>query len=493
MLGRLNIFEGAKTRIVAAVGGPARLQIILVLAAILGLDMADNGTISAISSQLESAFGIDNTGFGLLLAVTSFATALSTLPLGVLADRMPRRTILMVAVLLWAVVMAVSGTATSYLYLLGCRVALGLVEAAAWPCIASLTGDFFPAQERAGIYGLILAGELIGLGIGFFVSGEVASFGPWRWSFYAMALLTLPLVWIVWRFLPEPARGGQSWLEQGETDPEAASRPDEAAQAHGGQSKGELSTVQKEIRQSDVRPRKELVLHEDPTNGSWWWAIRYFLKLPTYDLLIAMSALAYYFFIGFSTFVMVYFTQHYSISHSTVSSLVFVVGIGAIIGVVAGGRVSEWLLKRGKFTARIIVPGVTLALSVPFFAYSIWTTRLWIGVPVLAIAAGLLAAANPSLDAARLDIIHPRMWGRAEGGRMALRSTFEGCAPLLFGAVSVWLGGGGQSESGLMWTFLIMLIAMLLAGALAVPARRTYPRDVATAAASVRATSKAAK
>lgn len=67
---------------------------------------------------------------------------------------------------------------------------------------------------------------------------------------------------------------------------------------------------------------------------------------------------------------------------------------------------------------------------------------------------------------------------------MALRSLFEGGAPLLFGALSVWLGGG---QRGLMWTFLIMLIPMLVASLLGVWARKTYLRDVATAAASSRA------
>jgi hypothetical protein len=47
--------------------------------------------------------------------------------------------------------------------------------------------------------------------------------------------------------------------------------------------------------------------------------------------------------------------------------------------------------------------------------------------------------------------------------------------------MSGWLGGG---QSGLMWTFLIMLAPMLLASFLGVTARKTYLRDVATAAAS---------
>ncbi|MGH8296478.1 MAG: MFS transporter, partial [Steroidobacteraceae bacterium] len=88
------------------------------------------------------------------------------------------------------------------------------------------------------------------------------------------------------------------------------------------------------------------------------------------------------------------------------------------------------------------------------------------------------------IDAARLDIVTSRMWGRGEAGRMALRSFFEGGAPLLFGALSEWLGGG---QGGLMWTFLIMLIPMLIASFLGVSARKTYLRDVATAAASSRA------
>jgi hypothetical protein len=70
-----------------------------------------------------------------------------------------------------------------------------------------------------------------------------------------------------------------------------------------------------------------------------------------------------------------------------------------------------------------------------------------------------------------------------------LRTSFEGGAPLLFGAVSVWLGGGAN---GLMWTFLVMLFPMLVAGSLVLPGRRTYPRDVATAAASAAATAKKA-
>lgn len=483
MASAAQILGKAKARILEAVGGPARLQVIAVLAAILGLNMADRGTVSAVSDQLKSAFGIGNTQIGLLLAVVSFVGAIATVPMGILADRARRRTILLITMPLWALAMIVSGSATSYVYLLLSRLFLGAVTATAWPCVASLTGDFFPARERAGIYGLILAGELVGTGAGFFVSGEVSALIDWRWGFYAMAVPAVALAWVVWRYLPEPERGSQSWLAAGERDAGAASRPRRPAGAEDGQ----LSSMHKQVRQSPAQPRSELILSDDPTRRSWWWAIGYLMRLPSYRLLIAISALAYYFFAGVSAFGMIYFTQHYRISHGTVSALVFVLGAGALVGVVCGGRLSERLLRRDRLDARIIVPAAALLVSVPLFAGGFWTAELWLGLLLLTMASATLAAAVAPIDAARLDIVHPRLWGRGEAGRTAIRSVLEGSAPLLFGAASNWLGGG---DAGMMRTFLVMLCPMLMAGGLALPARRSYVRDVATAAASVEATAK---
>jgi predicted MFS family arabinose efflux permease len=464
-----SIAETLKTWVVKEVGGPGRLPIILILASVLGLDAADKGTISAVAGQIEKAFDINNIQMGLLIAVVSFIGALASLPMGVLADRVNRRNVLTGVILLWAAAMVVSGTASSYIYLLLTRLFLGAVTAAAWPCVASLVGDFFPARERAGIYGLILSGELIGTGIGFFISGEVSSLANWHWSFYAMAVPSLAIVWLVWRFLPEPERGKQGWISASELG---------SAQSSGAAQK---------VLEAKVQPRQHLVLRQDPTQRSLWWAIKYLLQLPTYDLLIIASALAYFFFAGVRAFAMIYLTNHYDLSRSAVSALVFIVGIGALAGFIGGGRLAEWLLRKGYLNIRIVLPAIALYISIPFLGGGIWTTSVWLGIILLTLGTCALAAAVAPIDAARLDIIHPRLWGRGEAGRTVLRTSFEGGAPLLFGAVSVWLGGGAN---GLMWTFLIMLFPMLVAGSLVLPGMRTYPRDVATAAASAAATAR---
>jgi Na+/melibiose symporter-like transporter len=374
------------------------------------------------------------------------------------------------------------------MFLLVARVFLGGVTAAAAPTVASLTGDFFPAAERAKIYGLILGGELIGFAFGFFVSGEVSSLSTWRWPFFAMSVPSAALIWAIWRYIPEPARGGQSWIKPGEThirsqeevdtSPGAGQSGDHSKVEHG------AATAQSKARRSGVKPRKELVLKEDPAGKSLWWAIRYMLHIPTYVLLIIASSLGYYFFAGVRAFGMIYITGHYGVSRGVASALVIVISAGALVGLVLGGHLPRWLMKRGWLDARVVVPGVGLFLSALFFAPAIWISSVVLGTLLLTVATFFLAAANPSFDAARLDIIHPSLWGRAESGRMALRAVLEGSAPLLFGALSTWLGG----DKGLMWTFLIMLVPLFAASSLAIPARRTYLRDVETAAESAKQT-----
>ena len=103
-----------------------------------------------------------------------------------------------------------SATVGSFGELLLARVLLGGVTAAAGPMVASLVGDYFPAAERGQIYGYILGGELIGAGVGFAVTGDIAALS-WRAAFVILALPAFVLAWLMFR-LPEPARGGATAL-----------------------------------------------------------------------------------------------------------------------------------------------------------------------------------------------------------------------------------------------------------------------------------------
>jgi MFS family permease len=121
-------------------------------------------------------------------------------------------------------------------------------------------------------------------------------------------------------------------------------------------------------------------------------------------------------------------------------------------------------------------------LTTILFVPAIFTRDAVTAVPYLTAAAFFLGAQNPPLDAARLDIMPPLLWGRAEAVRTLLRSLAIALAPVLFGAVSDHVFGGGRS--GLQWTFAIMIVPLGVSAWLLFKGLRTYPADVAAAAAS---------
>jgi hypothetical protein len=173
--------------------------------------------------------------------------------------------------------------------------------------------------------------------------------------------------------------------------------------------------------------------------------------------------------------------------------------VGSLIGVLVAGRLTDWMLRQGHITARMWVPGVcyigAAVLLIPGLLGTSLTPAIWFDIG----GAALISAANPPLDAGRLDIIVSGLWGRAESVRTLLRTVAQALAPLLFGAVADLVAGitphqapigtktGGVSPAtarGLEVSFLLMLIPLAAAGLILLRGRNHYPRDVATAAAS---------
>jgi len=510
--GPAGLLTGAARRArgiaVNAAGGPARARVVITLAAVLGLDGADTGTVTATENNLERAFHIGNAEIGILLSVVSLVGVVFAIPMGVLADRANRARLLTFSIVLWAVAVALCGAAPSFAWLLAARVGLGVVTATAAPVVASLTGDFFPAAERGRMYGLILAGDLIGNGVGYVISGDISSVLPWRFAFWWLVVPSLALAWTV-RRLPEPARGGQSQLQPGAQEIRGARDGSEQAPPAAGGPAGngtQDSLAVREARRAHLQPQPELVLREDPTRYSTWWAIRYVLRVRTNVVLIVASAIGYFYFKGMDSFATIFAISRYGISKPEATFLVVVVGAGALAGVYAGGLFADRLLRRGHVRARVVIP-IACLLSIPLFlgpAFAV--TSAAIALPLLIIGAFLLGAPQPPLDAARLDIMPAQLWGRAEGVRTALRTLAEAAAPTLFGYMSQYVfGGPGSSGSGapggagpggtlspagataLADTFLVFLGLLVIAGLLALLALKTYPRDLATAAASAEA------
>ena len=459
-----------------ALGGRERTRVILLLAAVLALASADTATVGASAIQLRHDLGINNTDVGLLVTVTSLIAAAASLPFGVLADRVTRTRVLGAAIVLWGAAMIWSATAPTFGQLLVARLFLGAVTAAAGPIVASLVGDWFAASERGRIYSYILSGEFIGAAIGFSVTGGIATLS-WRAAFVILALPAFVLAWLIFK-LPEPARGGTSPLLSGDVEqPPETDPPDED---------GEQTTdAQRIARDRGLEPDPQLVLTQDPRQMGLLAATRYVLSIKTNVAIILASAGGYYFLSGVQTFGVEFVTKQYGIAQALSTLVLLVIGAAGVLGVLAGGALGDFLLHRGYLNGRILVSAIAATVAVVLFVPAVFTRSPLTALPYISLAAFALSAQNPPIDAARLDIVHPLLWGRAEAIRTFLRTLAQAFAPLLFGAVSDYVFGGGRS--GLQWTFAIMLLPLAASAYFLFRALRTYPRDVATASASARA------
>jgi MFS family permease len=255
--------------------------------------------------------------------------------------------------------------------------------------------------------------------------------------------------------------------------------------------------VHRLLREQNVDPRHEHVLGSTPRGMS---VFRYLLRIRTNIALIVAIALGYFFLGGARTFGVVFVRGHYHLGQAAGTALSAVLGVGALVGVLVGGRVADRLLHRGHLNARIGVSAIAYLAAALLFVPPIVISSLAIALPLYVLATAALIAPSAPQDAAVLDVIPGPLWGRGEGLLTAFRTFGQALAPVLFGFLADVLGstsshrfGTGTFRStaasgaqGLEVTFLIMLAPIALAGFVLLRARRWYPGDVATATESER-------
>ncbi len=456
-----------RRRLETTLGGSDRSLVIVTLGAVLALSSADTSTVGAAASELRRSLHIDNTDIGLLVSVSAAVGAVASVPFGMLVDRVKRTTLLSTTIWTWGVAMIASALVSSFGDLLLVRVFLGFVTAVAGPAVASLVGDYFPGQERGTIYGYILTGELVGGGVGFFISGDIAAIS-WRAAFLLLALPAFIVAWRV-RKLTEPARAARS------------PRMGAASELIEPSGSTEISDVQQLARDKGVVADAAMILRVDPRRLGIVAAARYVLRVRTNVVLIVSSACAYFFLTGVQTFGLEFVGQQYGVGTVVATLMMLAIGTGAVLGVLAGGRAGDAMVKRGRIDGRMLVAGVAAIATVVLFIPPLLTSSAVTALPYIAAAGFFLTAQNPTLDAARLDIMPPLLWGRAEGIRTLLRSAAQAIAPLAFGGLADLLA---STHHGFRYTFLVMLLPLTASGIVLLRGLRFYPSDVATAAAS---------
>ncbi|MGB7210604.1 MAG: MFS transporter [Pyrinomonadaceae bacterium] len=179
---------------------------LIVLFAINTMNFFDRQIIGAVGEPIRKEFGLDDASLGLLGTAFTLLYAFVGVPLGVLADKIGRKSILSIGVFVWSLFTAGSGLAQSFWQIFALRLGIGVGEASCAPAATSLIGDLFPPNWRAKSLAIFMLGLPVGVALSFAVSGTVAKQYGWRAAFFVAGIPGI-LCAIAVLFIHEPKRG----------------------------------------------------------------------------------------------------------------------------------------------------------------------------------------------------------------------------------------------------------------------------------------------
>lgn len=153
------------------------------------LSYTDRQILAILVDPIRASLHLTDTQLSVLQGA-AFAVIYSFigLPLGRIADLVPRRALLVVAIALWSAGTAACGLVDSFGALLGARLLVGIGEAALAPAAISLIGQYFPPDRRGTAMGVFLAGIVIGAGAAIGIGGGLLQLAE------ASSLHALPVI-----------------------------------------------------------------------------------------------------------------------------------------------------------------------------------------------------------------------------------------------------------------------------------------------------------
>jgi ABC-type branched-subunit amino acid transport system ATPase component/sugar phosphate permease len=166
--------------------------------------------VRVVAPDIQKTFGISDTTLTAMLSFGGVALVLGAVPMGRLADRIKRVTIIPYASFFWAATTAITGLVANPFQMFWTNSATGLGQAYRIPVSNSLLADSYPVQSRNRIFAFEGVGRPLGQLIGPLLVGGVAAWAGgdegWRWAFFVIAIPPV-LIGLAAFKLKEPARG----------------------------------------------------------------------------------------------------------------------------------------------------------------------------------------------------------------------------------------------------------------------------------------------
>ncbi len=314
---------------------------ILMLAYVLSF--VDRQILNLLVGPIRRDLVISDTQMSLLMGL-SFALFYTVcgIPLGRLADTKSRRGLIAIGVLFWSAMTAACGMARLYWQFLLCRIGVGVGEAALSPAAYSLIADSFPAERRATAISVYSMGVYLGSGLAFLLGGLVIKFAsaqgdvllpvlgevrPWQLIFLILGAAGV-LFSLLLLAVREPARRG---VGAGVAVP--------------------LAEVGRYLRAN----RRTVLYHNFgfaglafAGYGSAAWIPTFFIRTYGWD------------------------AGHVGVVYGSI------VAVFGCLGIVFGGRLADWMAKRGRTDANMRVGLYAAMAALPCVAsFPLMDNALW--------------------------------------------------------------------------------------------------------------------
>ncbi len=134
----------------------------------------------------EIGFGNDRSATGINGAFFLWVYALGCPVAGIVGDRVSKRILVVMSLVIWSLVTVATGLSRSGSELLWLRAAMGISESLFMPTAIALTASAFAPALRSTTIAILTTAQIAGTVAGSWFGGWMADMGAWRTAFYAL-------------------------------------------------------------------------------------------------------------------------------------------------------------------------------------------------------------------------------------------------------------------------------------------------------------------
>jgi MFS transporter, Spinster family, sphingosine-1-phosphate transporter len=416
-----------------------------VLGLVVLVDATDQSILRGVQSLIQKEFHVGDATIGFLSSVFVVVLALTTVPAGYLADRLNRRRVIAITIVLWSVITAVTGLAQSFVQIMLIRASLGFGLGITEPSANSLLTDLYPTNQRGRAFSIQQLLQFVGFGVGIGVGGAIGATLGWRWAFALIGLpgvVTAALVLL----LREPKRGHGDRLSLG-----LESSLDDADEKPPLFEHGLRTFVGDMVRG----------LRDD---------VKTIAQIPTLRFVLVGIGVLLFAVQGIGFWLPVYHERFSDMSITKATSAVgAVVVVGGVLGTLLGGVIADRLQNRIK-GARVAIPAVCIMAGSVLLAFSFAPIGANASLFVQTLAVFVFTLAIPALRAGVGDAVPAELRGAGFAAFALISAMFGAAAAPIIGAIS--------DATNLRVAFLATTPTIFLGAVLLFQARRHLDEDV---------------